>query len=335
MMPDFFAYLVSRADDGTFSGRVTQLPIAALPAGDVLIRVHYSSLNYKDGLAATGRPGVVRVYPHVPGIDAAGIIEESTDAALPPGLPVLVTGYDLGVGVWGGYATHIRVPAAWVIPLPAGLTPRTSMIYGTAGLTAALALDALLAHGLAPERGEVLVTGATGGVGSLAVALLAQLGFMVVAVTGKDAEHGYLRDLGASSVLQREDALDASPRPLLKGRWAGAIDTVGGPILASSLKAMAYGGVVAACGLAASADLPTTVLPFILRAVTLVGIDSVAVSHATRLALWERLAHPAPDGWMPAQLDAMTTEIGLADLPRSVEDILRGQVRGRVIVRPV
>jgi acrylyl-CoA reductase (NADPH) len=278
----FQALVVRETADGEFTRQIEERALADLPDGEVLVCVHYSSLNYKDALSASGHKDVTRSYPHTPGIDAAGVVEESVAAEFRPGDPVIVTSYDLGMNTPGGWGQYIRVPAAWVVPLPQDLTLRESMIYGTAGFTAALSVHRLEAHGLAPDAGEVLVTGATGGVGSLAVAILARAGYQVVAASGKADAGPFLRDLGAAEVVDREAVRDDSGRPLLRGRWAGAVDTVGGEYLATALKSTQYGGAVACCGLVASADLPTTVYPFILRGVSLLGVDSQACPMDTR-----------------------------------------------------
>ncbi|RMF88123.1 MAG: acryloyl-CoA reductase [Nitrospinota bacterium] len=326
----FTAYLVSKTAENTFVPAIVERPLEDLPAGDVLIRVAYSSLNYKDALSATGHPGVTRKFPHIPGIDAAGTVVSSAVEQFRPGDEVLVTGYDLGSNTWGGYAQYIRVPADWVVPLPAGLSLYESMIYGTAGFTAALSVDAMEHNGLSPEKGEVLVTGATGGVGSIAVAILAKIGYRVAAVTGKTTEHDYLRRLGATTILSRDEVNDQSNRPLLSARWAGAVDTVGGNILATILKSTQQHGSVAACGLVAGAELPTTVYPFILRGVNLLGIDSVLCPMEKRRAIWARLA----SDWKPDHLEEIATTITLAGLQEKIQAILQGKVRGRIVVEP-
>lgn len=327
-MVTFRALVAMETAAGTFETAVRERASADLPDGDLLIRVRYSSLNYKDALSATGNRGVTRRYPHTPGIDAAGEVVESRDPAFAPGAPVLVIGRDLGMNTPGGYGQYIRVPAEWVEPLPAGLTLWEAMALGTAGFTAALAVDRLLQHGLTPGDGDILATGATGGVGSLAVALLAHLGFRVVAATGKADAHDWLRALGAAEVVERAAVVDRS-RPLLRPRWAGAIDAVGGDMLASALAATRYGGAVAACGLAASPDLATTVYPFILRAVTLYGVDSVQCPAATRRRIWQQLAGP----WKPTQLHTLARDCALEELSPEFGRILRGEQRGRLVVR--
>lgn len=329
MAGDFRAYRVEESADGTYHRSVTRLGMDELPAGEVLVRVHYSSLNYKDALSATGNKGVTRRYPHTPGIDAAGVVESSSSGDWRVGDEVLVTSYDLGMDTDGGLAEYIRVPAAWVVRCPAGLSLREAMIYGTAGFTAGLCLDALLSRGVTPEQGEVLVTGATGGVGSLAVAMLARLGFTVFAGTGKPDAVTWLESLGAAGTIGREDLVDASGRPMLKGRWAGVVDTVGGDILATALASMAYGGTATCCGLVASPKLNTTVLPFILRGVALIGADSGNTPMPRRQAIWSRLAGE----WRPADLEAIATEVDLDGVDAVIERLLAGGVRGRTIVR--
>lgn len=330
-LPEEFRCLyVTRGDSGDVQAAVAKRPLSELPAGDVLIRVAYSSLNYKDALSATGHPGVTRKFPHVPGIDACGTVVQSGDARYVPGSHVLVTGYDLGQNTWGGFAEYVRVPGDWVLPVPPGLTLRESMIYGTAGLTAGLALRALAHRGVEPGAGEVVVTGATGGVGSLAVAILARAGYTVVASTGKEAEHGYLRELGAARVIGRDELHDTSDKPLLSARWAGAVDCVGGATLGTLVRSLRRGGCVAACGLVGGIHVPLTVYPFLLRGVDLVGIDSAECPRAVREEVWAMLAGP----WKPPVLDRLASEARLEELPSLVGTILRGGLRGRVLVVP-
>jgi acrylyl-CoA reductase (NADPH) len=321
--------LVSKNDDGIVSRAVSDVADAQLPAGDTLIRVEYSSLNYKDALAATGHPGVVSKFPHVPGIDAAGTVVESKSELFRTGDQVVVTGFDLGAGQWGGYAELIRVPAQWVVPLPAGLTLRESMILGTAGFTAALCLEAILCQYVQPSEGNVVVTGASGSVGTLAVSMLAQAGYRVIAVSGKPQAADLLRRLGAAEIVGREVVTDHSAKPLLKTRWTAAVDTVGGTILSTLIRSMQHGGVVAACGLVGGADVATTVYPFILRGVTLAGIDSAWYPADKRPALWSKLAGP----WKPKLLAELATEVSLADLEPKIKAILAGQIMGRTVVK--
>jgi len=326
----FPCYLVQRGAEGSISARVEKIERGDLPAGDILIRVAYSSLNYKDALACQGHPGVVRAFPHVPGIDCAGTVVESATESYMPGDDVLVTGYELGAGHWGGFAAFTRVPADWVVPLPAGLSAREAMIYGTAGFTAAQSVTAIVERGIEPGRGPVLVTGATGGVGSLAVAILAKLGYEVDAVTGKHDQEEWLRRLGAKRIFGREEIHDESDRPLLGSRWAAAVETVGGKPLATVLRSMQHRGCVAACGLVAGADLELTVYPFILRGVTLAGIDSAKCPRPQRLEMWQKLAGP----WRVDRLEEISDEITLDALPDYVQRILAGRSVGRTIVVP-
>lgn len=312
-----------------FRRQVLERAVDDLPANDLLVRVHWSSLNYKDALSATGNKGVTRRYPHTPGIDAAGVVADSRVDEFRPGDEVIVTSYDLGMNTPGGWGEFVRVPAEWAVPLPAGLSPRESMIYGTAGFTAGLALTRLEENGLAPDQGEVLVTGATGGLGSLAVGILARAGYRVVAATGKVDEEEMLRGLGAAQVIHRDEVRDEGKRPLLSTRWAAAVDTVGGAYLAGILKAVKYGGAVASCGLVASPELPTTVYPFILRAVSLLGIDSQSTPMDVRRRVWQKLAGP----WRPEGLESVARERRLEELEPEIERILQGEQRGRVVVR--
>jgi len=324
----FQALVVTETADHQFRRNVTERSVSDLPEGEVLIRVRYSSLNYKDALSATGNRGVTKRYPHTPGIDAAGEVARSRHSGLTPGDPVIVTGYDLGMNTAGGFAEYIRVPAAWVVPLPDGLTLRESMIYGTAGFTAGLALFSLQEHGLPPAEGEILVTGATGGVGSLAVALLADQGYRVIAATGKKTQHEYLQSLGAAGVISRQEVTDTSGRPLLSSRWAGAVDTVGGLPLATAIRSTRPYGCVTTCGNAASAELSLTVYPFILRGVTLCGIASAETPMSRRLEIWDRLA----GDWKPGSLGMLSREVSLEELDTEIDTILQGHQVGRVVV---
>ena len=329
MLPETFrCYLVQKTGKDQIESAVEVRPTHELPTGDVLIEVAYSSVNFKDALAAEGHPGVVRKFPHVPGIDAVGTVVESTDSNCRVGDQVLVTSYELGVERWGGWSQYVRVPADWVIPLPQGLSPADSMTLGTAGLTAGLCIHALQHHDVVPDTGEVLVTGATGGVGSLAVMLLAKIGYTVVAVSGKSDRADWLRALGASEVLGRGDVLDDSKRPLLKARWVGVIDTVGGTMLASLLRSVKNEGCVAACGVVGGADVSTSVYPFILRGVTLRGIDSAWCPMQRRREVWNLLA----GDWRLESLGSIRETIGLADLTEKVEQLRTGSNVGRTIV---
>jgi acrylyl-CoA reductase (NADPH) len=325
----FPCYLVTKDASGV-RGEVTRRTLSDLPAGDVLIRTAYSSLNYKDGLSASGNPGVTRKFPHVPGIDAAGTVEACATADFQPGDQVLVTGHDLGQNTWGGWGGFIRVPADWVLRLPKGWSSRAAMAYGTAGLTAAQCVEALRHGGVTAETGEIVVTGASGGVGSLAVGMLAKLGYRVAAVTGKPAAAGLLKRLGATTILSRSDVVDTSTKPLLATRFAGAVDTVGGATLATILRSIDRHGVVAACGLVGGVEFSTNVFPFILRGITLAGIDSVECPRAQRERIWSNLAGP----WNVPIVDELTTEVKLAGVADEVQKILKGEVTGRVVVRP-
>lgn len=329
-MNDFLCYYVVKPDRGPASAKVARRPMEELPAGDVLIRVAYSSLNYKDALSATGHPGVTRKFPHVPGIDAAGTVVESGASEWKVGDEVLVTGYDMGQNTWGGYAEYVRVPAGWVVARPAGLSLRECMILGTAGFTAGMGLDALVEHGVSPARGEIVVTGASGGVGSLAVALLAKAGYQVVASTGKASAHDLLKRLGAIRVIGRDEVQDASDKPLLASRWAGAIDTVGGKTLATLVRSAHRDGCITCCGLVGGVELPLSVYPFILRGVELVGIDSAECPRERRLRVWKKLATQ----WKPADLEQLVTESNLAQLGPHIQEILAGRSTGRVLVTP-
>ena len=324
----FRALVVSKTDEKTYTREVTERKISDLPEGEVLVRVRYSSLNYKDGLSCIGNPGVTRNYPHTPGIDASGEVAESSDSRFKEGDSVIVTGYDLGMNTSGGFGQYIRVPADWVIPLPEGMTVKEAAIYGVAGFTAALSVDALQKHGVNPEDGEIVVTGSTGGVGSVSVALLSHLGYNVVASTGKKEEIEFLSGLGASEIISREEVNDESKKPLLRQRWAGAVDTVGGTTLASLLKAAKRGGAVAATGLVASSELSTTVFPFILRGVSLLGIDSGFTPTKLRREIWGKLAGV----WVFPQLHKLTIDCTLEGLDPEIDKILAGGQRGRVVV---
>jgi putative YhdH/YhfP family quinone oxidoreductase len=325
----FRCYLVTKDAQGHVSAQLAERSLDELPKGEVLVRVAYSSLNYKDALSATGHPGVTRVFPHVPGVDLAGTVAQSGVYEFVEGDRVLATGFDLGASRWGGFAEYASVPQDWIVPLPVGLSLRESMILGTAGFTAGLCVDALQKHGVEPQQGEVLVTGASGGVGSMAVTILAKLGYHVAAVTGKPAAHQYLKELGAEHILSREEVDDRSGRPLLHARWAGAVDTAGGNILSTVLRATRHGGCVTACGLTAGNELLLTVYPFILRGITLVGIDAAWGPIALRHEIWQRLAGP----WKPDNLEKMATFIELRDLAPRIDDILAGRITGRVAIK--
>jgi acrylyl-CoA reductase (NADPH) len=325
----FKALVVEEAEPGRFTRQIVEKRITDLPPGDVLVRVAYSSINFKDLLSATGNRGVTRHYPHTPGIDAAGVVVESASGLFQPGDAVIVTSYDLGMNTAGGFGQFIRVPAQWVVPLPAGLTLRESMIYGTAGFTAALSIMALVENGLTPGAGAILVSGATGGVGGLAVSMLSKIGFEVAAVNGHVDQGDYLRQLGASRIIDPAEAIDGSGRPLLKAVWAGSVDSVGGALLATTLKSTAPYGVVACCGNAASADLPINVYPFILRGLHLIGIDSQNCPMPMRRRAWARIA----GDWKIARAEAMVDEVVLTEIDAAIEKLLSRRRRGRTIVK--
>jgi NADPH2:quinone reductase len=315
-------------EDGRVHGRVVTVSLDSLSAGDVVIRAAYSSVNYKDALAVTGAGKIMRRMPLIAGIDVAGTVESSTDARFTPGDRVLVTGYDLGVAHDGGFAERCRVPGDWVVPVPDGLSLLDAMAYGTAGFTAALAVLRLERNGLAPGQGPVAVTGATGGVGSVATAILARLGYQVVAITGKDDQHDYLRGLGAGEVRSRH-AIDLGTKPLEKATWAGAVDAVGGELLAWLLRTANVGGGVASTGLTGGIDLKLTVMPFILRGVSLLGVDSVACPMDLRRDVWRRLA----GDMRPASLVGLTTVIPLEGIQAACETLMAGGARGRFVVQ--
>jgi len=323
----FKTLIVSEEEPKKFVRVIREKHVEDLPPGEVLIRVKYSSLNYKDALSASGNRGVTRNYPHTPGIDAAGTVEESGSDTFAAGEKVLVTGYDLGMNTSGGYGQYIRVPSGWVVPLPEGLSLKESMIYGTAGFTAGMSVFAL-ASVVEPINGEILVTGATGGVGSIAAAILAHLGYSVVAVSGKAEASGFLKELGVAKIIDRTEAVDASGRPLLKGQWAGVVDTVGGDILATAIKSTNLHGIVTCCGNVASPDLPLTVFPFILRGVCLQGIDSQNCPMDHRLQVWRKLAGE----WKFSKLESLHKEVGLAGLNENIDLILKGKQKGRIVV---
>jgi putative YhdH/YhfP family quinone oxidoreductase len=325
----FKALLVEQPEPKRFTRSIVDRSLNDLPDGELVVRVHWSSLNYKDALSATGHPGVTRQFPHTPGIDAAGEVVSDASNTYRPGEKVIITGYDLGMETDGGYGQLIRIPASWALPLPAGLSLRDSMILGTAGLTAALSVHALAEHGVRPGAGEILVTGATGGVGSVAVALLAKLGYRVTAATGKPEATPFLTGLGASLVIPREEVVANVERPMLKERWAGVVDCVGGDTLAAAIKSTRYGGTVTCCGLVSSADLNLNVYPFILRGVSLFGIDSVQCPLALRTVVWSKLAND----WHLPQLSNLAEECTLYELEGKIAAILKGQLQGRTIVR--
>ena len=322
----FSALLIEKDDNGLQVG-VTSLEDSQLPDGDVTVDVEYSTLNFKDGLAITGKSPVVRKFPMVPGIDLAGVVTESGHADFKAGDRVVLNGWGVGETHWGGLAQRARLNGDWLVPLPSAFTTKQAMGIGTAGYTASLCVDALVAHGVRPDQGEVLVTGATGGVGSIAIALLAGAGFKVAAVTGKTSEADYLQKLGAATVLDRAEFAEAG-KPLQKERWAGVVDAVGSHTLANACAQTRYRGAVAACGLAQGMDFPASVAPFILRGVSLLGIDSVMAPREPRMAAWQRLS----DGLDPAVLDSVAEEIGLADAVDAAAQLMDGKIRGRIVV---
>ena len=328
-MTTFRAFLVEKNEDRTFTRSVVDRELDDLPAGELLIDVKFSSLNYKDALSATGNPGVTRNYPHTPGIDAAGTILESTVANFSAGDEVVVIGFDLGMNTPGGFGERVRVPAAWAVPLPQGLSLEEAMILGTAGFTAALSVHKLERAGMSPEGGPILVSGATGGVGSVAIKLLDQLGYEPHAVTGKEDQHEFLKSIGAREILSREDLEAGSDRPLLKEQWGGVVDTVGGGMLFNAIKGLRYGQSAAACGLVNSPNIPASVLPFILRHVNLLGIDSVELPLTEKIEIWDKLAGE----WKLTGLTELKkSTLSLNTLSEAIETILDGEMVGRGVV---
>ncbi|MBB6461605.1 YhdH/YhfP family quinone oxidoreductase [Flammeovirga kamogawensis] len=327
-MTTFKAFVTEKVGEKEYSSSIQNKNISDLPEGDVLVKVAYSSLNYKDALSALGKPGVTKNYPHTPGIDAAGVVVSSNTSDFKEGDEVIVTSYDLGMNTWGGFSEYIQVPSGWVIPKPAGISLKDSMKMGTAGLTAAMSVYKLVDK-VAPEDGNILVTGATGGVGSIAIAILNKLGYSVVTVTGKADKVAYLKSIGAVEVLSRDEFLEGNQRPLLKPRFAGVIDTVGGEFLATAIKSTNPLGVVTCCGNASSFDLPLNVFPFILRGVSLIGIDSQNFPRAERIVVWENIAKD----WLPSTLDEITEEVSLDGLKAKIDTIIKGQLSGRVLVK--
>ncbi|UOQ84906.1 NADPH:quinone oxidoreductase family protein [Gracilibacillus salinarum] len=329
MNETFEAFVVNKTD-ATFSTNIQNLILDDLSDGDVLIKVAYSSVNYKDALASSENGKVASSYPLVPGIDLAGTVVSSNTDRFREGDQVIATSYDIGVAHNGGYSEYARIPAEWIVPLPQGLSVKEAMIYGTAGFTAALSVNRLEDNGLIPQKGKVLVTGATGGVGSLAVAMLAKKGYHVVASTGKQSEKEYLRSLGAKEIISREDVYDGQVKPLDKEQWAGVIDPVGGEPLASVLSKVQYNGSVAVSGLTAGVQVPTTVFPFILRGINLLGIDSVNCPMEMRKKVWQRLS---TDLKLDNLDEIVEKEIPLSELPANLTSILKGNIRGRILVK--
>jgi alcohol dehydrogenase len=326
-MTGFRALLVEKTETG-FQRSVVTRRVEDLPPGDLLIDVRYSSLNFKDALSATGNPGVSRNFPHTPGIDAAGVVVESSSEGFAPGDAVVAIGFDLGMNTPGGFGQRIRIPAGWALPLPEGLDLRESMRLGTAGFTAALCVQKLEEAGMTPDGGPVLVTGATGGVGSVAVMLLAKLGYRVTAVTGKPDQHGFLESIGAAEIVSREEARSGSDRPLLPETWGGVVDTVGGETLFNSIKRLRYGASLAACGLVESPQFAATVLPFILRNVNLLGVDSVELPLAEKARVWDKLAGP----WKLEGLESLEETLSLDTVSDAIDRILGGAMVGRGVV---
>ncbi|MDM5210490.1 acryloyl-CoA reductase [Peribacillus sp. NJ4] len=329
MIQQFDALVVNKQDD-QFTVNIQKLSVDDLPQEDVLIRVHYSGVNYKDSLASIPNGNIVSSYPIVPGIDMAGVVVSSEDSRFKKGDEVIATSYGIGVSQSGGYSQFARVPADWIVPLPDGLTMKEAMIIGTAGFTAALSVQRLEENDLTPGQGSVLVTGATGGVGSFAVSILSKLGYSVEASTGKESEHGYLKEIGATTIISREDVYDGKLRALGKQKWSGAVDPVGGEPLASVLSQIKYGGSVAVSGLTAGTSVPATVFPFILRGVNLLGIDSVNCPMDTRLKVWHRLA---TDFKLTHLEQLIQQEITIDELPDILPTLLKGEARGRTIVK--
>jgi acrylyl-CoA reductase (NADPH) len=325
----FKALVVDEIEPNRFIRNIREKSIDELPKGEVLIKVHYSALNYKDALSARGHKGITRKYPHTPGVDAAGIVESSDSDIFKVGEQVIVTGYDLGMNTSGGFAEYIRVPFEWVVKLPPNLTLRESMIYGTAGFTAGLSIDELQTNGIKPGNGKILVTGATGGVGTLAIAMLAKAGYYVVASTGKPEQSEFLKEVGAKEVINREEVNDKTGKPLLPARWAGAIDTVGGNTLSTIIRSLDRRGVVCCLGLVESDKLDVTVYPFILRGVILAGIDSAERPMDIRLNIWYKIANQ----WRIDNPDRLVKEISLDGINDEIELILQGKQVGKVIVR--
>jgi acrylyl-CoA reductase (NADPH) len=322
----FKAFVVQEVN-GSFERSLMEKSLEDLPAGEVLIRVHYSSLNYKDALSATGNKGVTRKFPHTPGIDAAGVVVSSENPSLTEGDKVIVTSYDLGMNTAGGFAEYIRVPATWPVKLPEGMSLKESMILGTAGLTAGMSVSHIVKN-IKPEAGLIAVSGATGGVGSLSVAILSKLGYQVAAITGKESEITFLRSLGATEIIQRSEFQQLDKRPMSKSRFAGAIDTVGGPILENLIKSVDHMGVITICGNVASAEFQTSVYPFILRGLSLIGIESQNYPMQDRLTIWGKLVHE----WRPDHLMDLYSQIGLNELENKITAILKGSLKGRTLI---
>lgn len=324
----FRAMVITETNDHKYDRNIMNRCIENLPEGDVIVRVLFSSLNYKDALSSIGNKGVTKNYPHTPGIDAAGIVEHSKTDTFRIGDEVIVTSYDLGMNTAGGFGQYIRIPENWILKKPEGISLKESMIYGTAGLTAALSVFKLVQHGVRPDEGEILVTGAAGGVGSIAVKLLNKLGYDVAAVNGLNDETDYLKKLGAKKIISIEEAYDKSERPMLKEQWSGCIDTIGGEMLATAIRSTKSGGAITCCGNVASGNLPLTVYPFILRGVTLIGIDSQNCPMQLRKKVWDKLAKE----WKLTDLENMADEISISDLSSRIDMMIDGKHRGRAVV---
>jgi acrylyl-CoA reductase (NADPH) len=325
----FKALVVTEKEENQFVRAIEEKKVSSLPPGEVLVRVLYSSLNYKDVLSATGNRGVTRGYPHTPGIDASGIVVESEDEKFKVGDAVIVTSYDLGMNTPGGFGQFIRVPSTWVVPLPAGLSTKEAMIYGTAGFTAGLSVWQLISSGITPEQGDIVVSGATGGVGCIAVSILSKLGYHVTAVNGSEDKSDFLKMVGAKEIISKTEACDKSNRPLLKAKWAGGIDVVGGDILATMIRSAKPGAVITACGNVGSPELPLTVYPFILRGIKLIGIDSQNCPMSLRARIWEKLSSE----WKIEFLSSITTEASLDDLGQCIERMLNKKHTGRTLIK--
>jgi len=325
----YSAFVVSESTQGQYEGSVVELDTASLPEGEVLIKVEYSSVNFKDALSASGNKGVTRAYPHTPGIDAVGAVAESSSSEFIIGQKVLVVGYDLGMNTSGAFGEYIRVPQSWVMPLPESMSARESMAWGTAGFTSALCVEKLILNGVTPEQGTVIVSGGTGGVGSVAIKLLVKLGFDVHAITSKPSAEAYLMGLGVSKVVLLNDFIDESKKPLLRPLYSAGIDVAGGNVLSSILKTIDYQGVVACCGLVDSPTLNTTVLPFILRGVTLAGVDSVELPLDKKQTVWLKMS----DEWRLDDIETNSNEITLPELSTALESVLQGKAVGRYILR--
>jgi len=323
------AFVVNKTQEGKFISGIEEIDIPTIGENEVLIKTSYSSLNFKDALSSVGNPGVTRNFPHVTGIDVAGIIEQSNSIDFTKGDEVLVTGYDMGMNSDGGHQSFVKVPASWVVKKPSDISDKEIMTYGTAGLTAGLSVNELLNNGITPESGEILVTGATGGVGSIAVSILSKLGFEVVAISGKEDKIPFLKELGAKEVILRKDFDVENKKPMVRERFAGVVDTVGGNILAEALKAIKYDGVATCCGLTSSFALDTNVFPFILRGVRLIGIDSVECKIEKKIAVWNKLANE----FKIDTLQEITNEIKLEDLPNAYQSLLDGKAVGRYVVK--